>query len=135
MSAAKMTEREYMERVAGLFEKVKAEAATEDETVLLERYREAEFDLTVDYRLGVDFPQERREALRKIQRQSRDHTEAIKAEFLFGKLTNEEFAARMQAATAAMIEACRSVLTPAELEALVGSEEGDLHLPLSPDAL
>ena len=87
-----MSEQRYMERVAGLFEKIKAEAATEEESVLFERYRDAEFDLTVEYRLGADFPQDRWEALRKIHRRTQNSTEAIKAKYFSGELSKKEFA-------------------------------------------
>jgi len=41
MHVKRMNEQEYMERVSGLFEKVRAESAvTENEAILFDRYRE-----------------------------------------------------------------------------------------------
>ena len=130
-----MNEQEYMERVAGLFDKIKAEAATEDEVVLLERYRDAEFDLLVEFRLGADFPTNRLEALRAIHRLSLRGAEASKAQFLSGELTREQFVEKMQAATRKMVDAYKSVLTSDEVTALLGSDEGGPELALEMDAL
>ena len=135
MTISKMSEQEYLDRLSGLFEKVKAEIHTEDESILSDRYRDAEFDLTVEYRLGADFSRERWERLRKIHQQSHNNTETIKAKYLSGNLSKKDFAAQMHLANERMVDAFKKVLTPAEFRAFFGPEDGDFQLALSPDAL
>lgn len=136
MYGRRMSEHEYAERMSGLFEKVKAKSTQgESDLALFERYRDAEFDLTVEYRLGVDFPAARREALRAIIKRARGESELLKQEYLGGRLSASEFAERMEAATAALTQACGSVLSPEELKAYFGAEEGALELPMMPGAL
>ncbi|MHC1743642.1 MAG: hypothetical protein AB9873_11505 [Syntrophobacteraceae bacterium] len=135
MHGRRMSEQEYAERLSGLLERVKAGSAPgESDAVLFERYRDAEFDLTVEYRLGPDFPDARREPLRVILKRVREQTEGLKQEYLAGRLTGQEFAERMQAATDSMAEACGSVLTPEEMRDYFGQEEGALKLPFLPGA-
>jgi hypothetical protein len=136
MHAGRMSEEEYMERVSGLFEKVLAEsAATESEAILLERYRDAEFDLNVEYRLGPDFPVERRKALRAAYQRVQERAEELKKKYLSGNLKEKEFVDLMQAATAGMAEAYGSVLTPEEMTAFFGHGEGAYKLPFLSDEL
>lgn len=130
-----MNEQEYMERVSGLFDKVKAEAATEDEAALQERYRDAEFDLPIEYKLGAGVPAKRLETLRAIHRQSLQDAEASKAKFLTRELSREQFVDQMQTVTQKMVDAYKSVLTEDELTALLGAEEGGPGLALEMDAL
>jgi len=136
MHVKRMNEQEYMERVSGLFEKVRAESAvTENEAILFDRYRDAEFDLTVEYRLGPDFPAERREALRAVHRQVQEQSEELRKKYLSGNLQKQEFVVLMQAATAEMAKAYASVLTPEEMTAFFGHGEGAYKLPFSSEEL
>jgi len=130
-----MNKEEYTARIAGLFEKVKAETDTNDESVLLERYRDAEFDLTVEYRLGADFSPYRWRTLRQMHRQSQSSTEEIKEKRQSGELSKKEFTDQMQLSLDEMIRNFRSILTAEEHSNLFGSEEGSLGLAIDLDSL
>lgn len=131
-----MTEQEYLERLSGLFEKIRAEAApTDDETILFERYQDAEFTLTIDYRLGADFPPERRAALRAVHQRTQERTEELKKQFLASELSNQQFAAAMQAAVEVMAKDYGTVLTAEEMTAFFGGGENAFRLALTPEAL
>lgn len=129
-----MNEKEYMERISGLYEKIRAEsAANEEEAILFERYHDAEFDLTVEYRLGQDFPAERREALRAIHQQVQNQTEELRKKYASGDLREREFLDLMQASTTDMAEKYATVLTQEEMTAFFGHGEGAYKLPFSSD--
>ncbi len=134
MPARRMSEREYMDQVSRLFERVRAKsAATESEAILFERYRNAEFDLTVEYRLGPDFPGERREALRAVHWQAQEKPEKIRKEYHSGSLKQQEFVVLMQAAVDDMVKAYASVLSPEEMTSFFGPGEGAYKLPCTSD--
>lgn len=134
MPGKRMSEREYMDRVSRLMEKVRAEsAATENKASLFEKYRDAEFDLTVEYRLGPDFPVERREALRAADRRVQRQLEERRKEYASGRLSQQELQARMQAMADEMARAYASVLTPEEMTAFFGRDKGADKLPFPPE--
>jgi hypothetical protein len=136
VATKRMTEQEYVERLSQLLERIRREAApTDDEAVLFERYRDAEFDLTVDHRLGLDFPRDRRAQLGAVHHRTRERTEALKQRLLAGDLSREEFAAAMQAAVEAMEKDYREVLTPAEMSAFFGGNEDAFRLAITPETL
>ncbi len=131
-----MNEKEYMKRVSSLFEKIRGESAlNETEEILFKRYRDAEFDLMVEYRLGSDFTRNRLEALRSVYQQVQNQTEDLRKKYLSGKLQKQEFAELMQASTTEMVEKYATVLTQAEIAAFFGSREGADKLPFSSDKL
>lgn len=134
MHSRHMNEKEYMERVSGLYERIRAgSAVNEEEGVLLKRYRDAEFELTVEYRLGPDFPAERLEALRAIHQQMQDQTEELKKKYASGDLQKQEFLGLMQASMAELAEKCAAVLTQEEMTAFFGHGEGAYQLPFLSD--
>lgn len=130
----RMSEKEYLERISKLYEKIRSESpANENEETLLKRYRDAEFDLTVEYRLGPDFPVERREALRAIHQHIHNQMEELKKKYLSGNLQKQEFVDLMQALTAEMAEKFASVLTQEEMIAFFGQGENAFNIPFSSD--
>jgi hypothetical protein len=134
MHNSHMSEKEYIERVSNLFEKIQAEsAANEKEEVLFKRYRDAEFDLMVEYRLGPNFPAERREALRSVHQQIQNQTEELRKKYLSGDLQKQEFFDLMQASTAEMAKKYATVFTQEEMTAFFGHGEGAYKLPFSSD--
>ena len=132
MQPRRMTENEYMQRISGLLEKIRAESGNdEDDAAFLERYQEAEFDLTVEYRLGSDFPPDRREALRTVHRRTQEQSAALREKYLSGALPKQDFLEQMQAATAALAKQYAAILTHEELTAFFGHGEGAYTLPFT----
>jgi len=134
MRKRRMNEKEYMERISSLYEKIRAESsADEEEGTLFKRYHDAEFDLTVEYRLGPDFPAERCEALRAVHQQVQNQTEELRNKYASGDLQDQEFVFLMQALTAEMAEKYATVLAQEEMTAFFGHGEGAYKLPFSSD--
>ena len=128
-----MTESEYLGRLSGLYEKTRADTPSGDPQQIFERYRAAEFELSIDYRLGVDFPDDRRAALRAIWQKALQGTEELKAQFAAHALSGESFIEEMQKLTQTMADQYSAVLSPDETKAFIGS--GALSLPIMPEAL
>ncbi len=130
-----ITEQEYLERLSGLYEKIQARTPSGDLTEIFERYRDAEFDLTVDYQLGTEFPNERRKVLRTIHLKVLQDAEELKTRFTANTLTRESFTKDMQTLTQNMAQQYSSVLSPDEMAAFLGNDEKTLSLPIMPEAL
>ena len=128
-----MTEQEYLERLSGLYEKIRVDAPAGDSTEIFERCRDAEFELTVDYRLGSGFPEDRRAALRAIGKKIQQDSEELKNRFAAQELSGESFAEAMQTLTKNMAERYSVVLSPDEIKAFLGSDTPSL--PIMPEAL
>lgn len=128
-----MTESEYLERLSGLYEKTRVDTPSGDALEIFERYRDAEFDLNIDYRLGVDFPDDRRAALRAIWKKALQDTEELKTRYAAHALSGESFAEAMQALTKNMADQYSALLSPDEMSAFLGG--GPHSLPIMPEAL
>jgi len=124
----RMSEKEYAERLSKLFEKIQNESV-ENEAILFKRYCDAEFDLTVEYRLGPDFPKERKESLRSINWQIQKLTEGFKKKYLSGNIEKQDFFTLMQNAMNEKVKRYSSILTSKEMKDFFGHEEGDYKLP------
>lgn len=130
-----MTEQEYLERLSKLFEKIQGETTSDEMMDVFKRYKAAEFDLTIDYRLGTDFPQERRLVLFAIQEKSLQDAEELKAQFTTGTLSSGSFVESMQIMTQNMVKKYSSVLSVDEMAAFLDGDENTLRLPIMPEAL
>lgn len=98
--------------------------------------RRRELDLAIDYRLGVEFPRERREALWAVQQEIEKH----RIKFMFKYLLRHFFAKNLiqeaKGLAGYVIEAYAKVLNQAELEQFFG--EAEVHhpaLPVEPEQL
>lgn len=131
-----MSEKEYLERISSLYEKIRSEfAVNEDEETLLKRYRDAEFDLTIEYRLGPDFPIERREALRAVHQHVYNQLEELRKRYISGNLQKQEFVDLMRALTVEMAEKFASLLSQEEMAAFFGQGENAFMIPFSSDEI
>ena len=122
-------------RLANLAERVQGEAHSAGVADEFELYQAAEFDLTIDYRLGIQFPKARRKVLRDIQQRYMLEAKKLKARFLAGHLTKELFADAMQNITHSMLKQFSLELSAAEMSAFFGGDEKTLTLPLVTESL
>jgi len=130
-----MTEQEYLENLSCLSEKIQSETAAANPVDAFERYQAAEFDLTIDYRLGIDFPKERRIMLVAIQQKSLQAAEELKAQFTAGTVSKESFVESVQTITQTMVKEYSSILSVDEMTAFFGGDENTWGLPIMPASL
>ncbi len=96
--------------------------------------RRAALDLAIDHRLGQDFPEERREALWKVQQKVERRRLWLAAKYLLGRL----FGRRRPPVEGAdqlagwMVEHFAEVLDRRELESFFGPEAEEPTLPYDP---
>lgn len=83
--------------------------------------RRAELNLTIDYRLGVDFPQDRREAMWRIQQEIEERRIRLLARSVVAYFFPWRRAARVNRLVEVMKCKYARVLTPAELRAFLPS--------------
>ncbi|MGJ3702683.1 hypothetical protein [Variovorax sp. AFSI2.2] len=102
-----------------LHSRARLEGGTLDEEVIERR----ELDLTIDYRLGIEFPKERREQLWRVQRQ----VEKRRLKFLVGRIAGKLAPSWLYGQTnwlaRFVISEYGRILTPRELAAYFGDEQ------------
>jgi hypothetical protein len=133
MKAGSMSEKEYLERLGGLFATLKSEMPQASDEEIFSIYRERELDLTIDFRLGPDFPEERRKALKIIQRQVLGHMEELKSSLASGKITANDYGQAIQRLVKQMKTELAKLLNKKEMEALCG--QGFPGIPLDPNLI
>lgn len=101
------------------------------EQAVFEAFRQREFDLTLDFRLGEDFPIERRQALKEIHNQIVIRMEELQSAMVAGRMTPADYAAAVQLIVKQMKEKFGAVLDTEEMEAFLG--DGIPGMPLDPE--
>lgn len=133
MKPTSLSEAEYLERLGGLVEKLRSEMPQASDQEIFSLYREREFDLLIDFRLGADFPKERRQELKEVQQQVMHRMEVLASAVFSGKMTNHDYAAAIQQLVHEMAAEWSALLDPQELEAL--GAHGIPGIPLDPDLI
>lgn len=112
---------EYDRKVANLYLELPESPSDE-----VERHaRRRELDLKIDHRLGIRFPEERREALWHVdERMSRRPLRMLLA-WQIGKIVPRYLAGAARRLGSNVINEYRTVLTPQELELFFGGREVD----------
>lgn len=133
MKTTSLSEAEYLERLGGLVEKLRSEMPQASDQEIFSLYREREFDLLIDFRLGADFPKERRQALKKIQQQVLCRMDELMASVSSGKMATHDYAAAIQQLVKEMAAEWSVLLNREEMEAL--GAHGFPGIPLDPDLI
>ena len=98
--------------------------------------RRRELDLTIDYRLGKDFPPEKREALWAIQKELEEHSVKLMLKYWFRRFFLKSLMKDAKGLANHVVEAYGKVLNQAELEQFFGKEEvQNPSLPIDPEQL
>lgn len=123
--ASRMTEQEYLRRLENI-QSIVAEGAASDEAAdaLNARCASLEFDLAIDYRLGQDYPHERRRKLHFIRELFEHEKGELVQQFTQGRMGEEVFRNRLQGLVDAMAARYAEILTPQEYRALIGPITG-----------
>lgn len=114
----KLTPAEYERAVISLYQSAQGTGDTAEERRSLRR---SELNLQIDHRLGVDFPQSRREEMWRIQEQAERRRLRSLAKSLLVRLLPRSFAlSRLSRLTDLLISDYSKVLTPEELRDFLG---------------
>lgn len=132
----RLSEQEYEQRVSELYTQAaegQLSAAPQDIDNII---KEKEFQLTIDYRLGINFPADKRAALWKAKQKVERQKLRLIGKYLKVSLKKRAFADGMQVMLERMMEEFSKVLTPDELSAFMALQKGEKPvLPIDPDLL
>src|SRR5437899_6358553 len=115
----RLTDEEYQRGVVALQSRQPAMPTREQDRAA----RRAELDLTIDPRLGVNFPADRREALWTLQERVEKRRRGLIVWHLLSRMWGGALERRAQGLARFLVREYAEVLTPAELESYFGSEE------------
>ena len=115
----RLSDDEYEMGIIKIYNELPPDPTREQE----EAVRRQELELTIDRRLGVDFPSSRREALWDVQsRVERKHLRFV-AQSLVVRLFSEPLAGLAQKLACGLVTEYARVLTRPELEMFFGADE------------
>lgn len=120
MKKRSMREDEYLARLEKMFGELRSEMPQASDQEIFEAFREREFNLTLDFRLGEDFPIERRQALKEIHKQILIRMEELQSAMMAGGMTPADYASALQLLVKQMKEKLGAVLDTEEMEAFWG---------------
>ena len=112
---------EYDRRVVALHENLPPTLSPEEE----KQVRRRELDAMIDYRLGRDFPKEKRNQLWKIQERIEKKRLSLMLKYLFRHLFRKNFLQSTQNLAGYLVDEYAEVLSREELESFFGKEEVD----------
>lgn len=112
---------EYGRRIVELYAGLPTKPDKEEEA----RVRRQELDLTIDHRLGKDFPQEKREALWRIQQQVEKKRVRLVLHWLASFISYKPLYKRANRLAGFLVDEYAGVLTKEEMKAFFGLEENE----------
>ncbi|MDH3892696.1 MAG: hypothetical protein OEV49_16665 [candidate division Zixibacteria bacterium] len=126
----RLTEDEYDRKLSEIHQELASDASR----VRPEDFAAREFDLLVDHKLGVDFPEEKRVSLREASMRIHEHQLRLTKRFRDGEFSPQEFAVEIgRAIPAMMAKEYSEILSPDELEQLLGIVDGQApEMPIDP---
>jgi hypothetical protein len=128
----RLTQEEYQRKIAELYLNLSSASAEDREQTI----RRRELDLTIDHRLGCDFPQERRDALWAIQEQVEKRRFRLAFKYLFRRFFAKRVERDVQGLAHFLVEEYAKVLTPEELQQYFNLRPGEPPvLPIDVDQL
>jgi hypothetical protein len=116
-----LTPTEYQKAITDLYRDSPNDSAQDRERMILRR----ELDLTIDHRLGRNFPQERRDALWAIQEQVEKRRFSLTFKYFLRRLFAKKTARDIQVITDFLVKEYAKVLTPEELQQYFGLQPGE----------
>ena len=112
----RLTQREYEQAIVGLYtSQPPAPGRAGDANV-----RRRELDLTIDHRLGIDFPPDRRDALWRIQQRIERKRLKLAASWLASLVMPRVLDKRANRVAQFVLREYAQVLTPEEMQAYFG---------------
>src|SRR5437016_5464402 len=117
----RLSQRDYERRITELYSGISPTPSREEE----ERLRRRELDLTIDHRLGQDFPRERREALWQIQQRVEKKRLRLTLHWLASFISRLWLYRRANRVAKFIVDEYAKVLSKEELRAYFGAEESE----------
>lgn len=117
----RLSAREYERRIVELYAGLPPRPGREEEA----RVRRLELDLTVDHRLGRDFPKEKREALWNIQQQVEKKRIRLAFHWLAHIVSYKPLYRKANRLAGFLVDEYSKVLTKEELEAFFDLKENE----------
>ncbi|MCU0603518.1 MAG: hypothetical protein MUC33_12740 [Desulfobacterales bacterium] len=128
----RLTDEEYEKRIIELHRGLPPMPTEEQDR----QVRRMALDLSIDHRLGRDFPQERRELLWAIQQRVEKRRLWLALKYPFRRLFAKSLARGAQGLAGYLVDEYAGVLTQAEIKSFFGLEEGQRPaLPIDMDQL
>lgn len=123
---------EYEKKIHALYKQLPPEPSREQD----ERARRHELELTIDHRLGIDFPPERREALWAIQQRIERRRLLLLGRYFLKRIIPGSIAKGAQRLAGVVVEEYSRVLSRKELEHFFGEHETrQPALPIEPQRI
>jgi hypothetical protein len=126
----RLSQKEYERGIVELYSGLPPSPDKEQEA----RIRRRELDLTIDHRLGKDFPQARRDALWEVQQRVEKKRIRLTLYWLTRFVSDKLLYRRANKVARFAVDEYAKVLTPEELHAYFGKEEAE-HPTLPIDEL
>jgi hypothetical protein len=124
-----MSQQEYLAALAAIDARRAAPSYPGEVT----RADEEEFNLTVDYRLGRQFPFEKRKTMFRVHRKLCKMRDEALAALASGTLSPEAYALQLQVLIQDMAREYSRILSPTEIEAFLDVKPGETPvLPINP---
>ena len=118
---SRLSQREYERRIAELYSELVPVPSKEEE----KRLRRCELDLTIDYRLGQNFPRDRRETLWKIQQRVEKKRLRLGLHWILQVISGKWLYKRANKVAQFVVDEYAKVLSKEELHAYFGPEESE----------
>lgn len=131
-----LSDAEYEKSIKTLYETTAKELTSAAPRATDKSLKAKEFDLAIDYRLGVNFPSDKRIALWEAMQRAEGQRLRLIGKFIKTTIQKREFANGMQVMLQRMVEEFSKILTDEELHAFMDLKKGELPiLPIEPDRL
>ncbi len=117
----RLSEDEYQRSIVSLYSDIQTNNPRDQQQLI----RRKELDLTIDFRLGVDFPQERREALWSVQQSIEKRRIFLMAGWLLRKLFSNLLNQQSKSMADYIVNQYSKVLTSSEMCAFFGEDFQD----------
>lgn len=111
--------KEYDKRIVELHENLPSTLSREMER----QVRRQEMEIAIDYRLGCNFPKQRRDQLWKIQERVEKRSGRLIFKYLFRRFFSKVFAQSAQNLAGYLVDEYSNVLSQEELEKYFGKDE------------
>ncbi|MBT9612215.1 MAG: hypothetical protein IV108_02995 [Burkholderiales bacterium] len=134
--APRLSSEEYQQAVAALYRRVAEAPLPGAQGDITQALKTAEFNLAIDYKLGRNFPQEKRTALLAAKRRAEKQRLRLAGKFLQKSIRDKAFASGMQVWVEQLAEEFSKILSPQELNAFMELQAGEKPvLPIEADKL
>ena len=134
--APRLSTEEYQQAVAALYRRGAEGPLPGAPGDIAQTLKEAEFNLAIDYKLGRNFPREKRMALLAAKRRAEQQRLRLVGKFLQKIIREKTFANGMQVWVEQLAEEFSRVLSPPELSAFMELQAGEKPVfPIEVDKL